>query len=88
MEAAVSGDLGEFMGLCVKTKEWPRLAARVLAAKHDDLESVSHYCSEGAAEKLRKTDAPAAAKLYRAMGFRILNAKKSKYYYLYRAEAR
>ena len=41
---------------------------------------MSHYYSEAAAKNLRKTNAPAAAKLYRAMGFRILNAKKSKYY--------
>lgn len=80
MEAAAAGDLGEFMGLCVKTKEWTILTARIHAAKHDEMESVSHYCSEAAAEKLRKTDASAAAKLHRAMGFRILNAKKSKYY--------
>lgn len=55
-------------------------ADRVRAAKHDDLESVSHYCSEEAAKGLAKRDAAASAKLYRAMGFRILNAKKSKYY--------
>ena len=80
MDVATAGDLGQFMELCVKTKEWNRLAARVLAAKHHDLESVSHYCSEGAAAGLTKRDAVGAAKLYRAMGFRILTAKKSKYY--------
>jgi uncharacterized Zn finger protein len=41
---------------------------------------VSHYHSEAAAAKLVKRDDAAAAKLYRAMGFRILTAKKSKYY--------
>ena len=41
---------------------------------------MSHYHSEAAAAKLVKRDDAAAAKLYRAMGFRILNAKKSKYY--------
>lgn len=80
MDVATAGDLGPFMGLCVKTKEWTRLASRVHAAKHEELESVSHYYSEGGAEGLIKRDAAAAAKLYRAMGFRILNAKKSKYY--------
>lgn len=79
MEVATDGDVGSFMELCVKTKEWTRLAARVLAAKHDELEAVSHYYSATAAAGLVKRDAPAAAKLYRAMGFRILNAKKSKY---------
>lgn len=80
MEIATGGNLGQFMGLCVKTKEWTRLATRVRAAQHHELESVSHYYSEEAAKGLAKRDAGAAARLYRAMGFRILNAKKSKYY--------
>jgi len=80
MEAAKAGDLGTFMDICVKTKEWTRLADRVHAAKHDELVAVSHYHSEAAAGKLTRRDAAAAAKLYRAMGFRIVNAKKSKYY--------
>lgn len=80
MESAKTGDLGVFMDLCVKTKEWTRLADRVHAANHDELEAVSHYHSEAASQKLVKRDAVAAAKLCRAMGFRILNAKKSKYY--------
>jgi len=80
MESAKAGDLGAFMDICVKTKEWARLADRVHAAKHNELEAVSHYHAAAAAQKLVKRDAVAAAKLYRAMGCRIVNAKKSKYY--------
>ncbi|MFO1500658.1 MAG: hypothetical protein U1G07_20120 [Verrucomicrobiota bacterium] len=61
MAAADKADLGEFVSLCVKAKEW---------------ESLSHYCTEPAARAWR--DALAAAKLYRAMGLRIVNAGKSK----------
>jgi hypothetical protein len=80
MKTATKGELGEFMSLCVKTKEWDRLAARIHAATHLELEAVSHYYSEPAAEGLAKQDKLAAAKLHRALGLRILNSKKSKYY--------
>lgn len=80
METACRGDIGQFMGLCVKTKEWGRLATCILAAKHSALESVSHYYSELAADGLAKRDVAAAAKLYQALGLRILACKKSKYY--------
>lgn len=80
MEIATGGDMGAFMEICVKTKEWARLATRLHSAKHEELEAVSHYHSEAAAEGLTKRNVAASAKLYRALGFRILNAKKSKYY--------
>lgn len=80
METASQGDIGQFMGLCVKTREWKRLAARIQAAEHSALESVSHYDAEPAADGLAKRDISAAAKLYRALGLRILISKKSKYY--------
>ncbi len=80
MRAAGIGSIGSFMEICVKAKEWTRLADRVHVATDDELAAVSHYHSEAAAGKLVKRDAAAAAKLHRAMGFRILNAKKSKYY--------
>lgn len=80
METAGRGDIGQCMGLCVKTKEWGRLATCIRAAKHSALESVSHYYSEPAADGLAKRDVTAAAKLYRALALRILTSKKSKYY--------
>jgi tetratricopeptide (TPR) repeat protein len=73
-------DLGSFITLCVKTREWKRLAARVHAVKHSELEALSHYCTEPAARALAKKDARAAAKLHRALGLRILNSARSKYY--------
>jgi hypothetical protein len=80
MSTAAEGSLGEFMSLCVKTKELDRLAARIHAATHAELEAVSHYHSEPAADGLAKRDSRAAAKLYRALAVRILKSKKSKYY--------
>lgn len=80
MAAAQKADLGEFVSLCVKAKEWERLARRVHSATAEKLESLSHYCTEPAAKGLAKKDALAAAKLYRALGLRIVNAGRSKYY--------
>jgi len=44
------------------------------------IESLSHYTINPAAEKLAGDYPDVAAKLYRAMGFRIINAGRSKYY--------
>ncbi len=80
MKAATGGRLGEFMSLCVRTKEWNRLAARIHAATHAELATVSHYDAEPAADGLAKRDSLAAAKLYQALAVRILKSKQSKYY--------
>jgi Family of unknown function (DUF6880) len=80
MVAADKADLGDFISLCVKAKAWDRLARRIHLAKADELEAQSHYCTEPAAEGLTKRNPLEAAKLYRALGLRILNAGKSKYY--------
>ncbi len=45
-----------------------------------DLEDLSHYTTEPAAKKLEKPHPDLAARLWRAQGLRIVNAKKSKYY--------
>jgi len=76
----VEADLGNYIPLCVKAKEWDRLAQRIHSAKPAELAALSHYCTESAAKGLAKKDALAAAKLYRALGLRIANAGKSKYY--------
>ncbi len=78
--AAEKADLGDFISLCVKAKAWDRLARRIDLAKPGELEAQSHYCTEPAAEGLKKRDPLAAAKLHRALGLRIVNAGKSKYY--------
>ena len=80
MSAADKADLGNFISLCVKAKEWERLAQRVHSAKPAELEALSHYCTEPAAKGLAKRDPLAAARSYRALGLRIVNAGKSKYY--------
>ena len=49
-------------------------------SKNKALENVSHYAIEPAAKKLEKTHPDVAARLWRAQGMRVVNAKKSKYY--------
>lgn len=44
------------------------------------LEKISHYATEPAAKRLAKGHPNLAARLWRAQGMRIVNAKKSKYY--------
>jgi len=80
MDVAARGDIGQFMDLCVKAKEWHRLAERVHEAGHGALEAISHYHLEPVAHAMAKRDIPAAAKVCRALAIRILNSKKSKYY--------
>ena len=80
METAAQADIDNFMDICVATGEWELLASRVLSASDGELEDLSHYTLEPAAEGLAKRNTPAAVKLYRALGFRILTSKKSKYY--------
>jgi len=57
-----------------------RLAELVRGAEDQALEDVSHYVSEPAAKKLEKAHPGLAARLWRAQGMRIVDAKKSKYY--------
>ena len=80
MATAAQADIDDFMDVFVATGEWEPLASRVLAVSDGALEDLSHYTLEPAAEGLAKRNIPAAAKLYRALGFRILTSKKSKYY--------
>ena len=80
LAAAKVGDLGGFMEVCVSLKEWDLLAERVHATTDESIERLSHYCTEPAAKRLTKKRPLAAAKLYRALGMRIVEGKKSKYY--------
>ena len=45
------------------------------------MESLSHYTTEPAAERLAKSYPGIAAKVFRALCMRIVNAGKSDYYY-------
>jgi len=78
-EAGGTG-LPEFISLCVKTREWNRHSQRVHSAQSAELEALSHYVTEPAAKGLARKDPLAAAKVYRAMGLRILSSGKSRYY--------
>ena len=80
MDVARAGPLSGCIEICTRTKEWDMLSERIAAAKHEELEDVSHYYSEGAAKGLAKHHKQAAAKVYRALGMRIVKAGKSKYY--------
>jgi uncharacterized Zn finger protein len=80
MEAAMGEELHSIMDLLLKTKELDRLAELVRRTQDDDLEDLSHYASEPVAKKLEKPHPDLAARLWRAQGLRIVNAKKSKYY--------
>lgn len=80
IRAAERATLGSYISLCVKVKDWERLSGKVHSVTPAELEAVSHYSLEPAAKGLTKPEPLAAAKLYRALGLRIVNAGKSKYY--------
>ena len=80
MDAAAGADLRSVIELWLETKEIGRLVERLRAARDEEIEGISHYATEPVAKQLAKTHADVAAKVYRALGVRILKAKKSKYY--------
>lgn len=80
MEAAERGDLSSVMELLIKTKEVDRLLDRLRKTSDAGLEGLSHYTTEPGAQRFAKDHPDVAARIYRAMGMRILKAKKSKYY--------
>ena len=80
LEAIKTAELGSAITLLLKLKEKEILAERLRQIPGISLESLSHYTTEPAAKKLAKGYPDVAAKLYQAMGLRIVNAKKSKYY--------
>jgi tetratricopeptide (TPR) repeat protein len=80
MNASANADLDFVIELWLATREIDRLVVRLRTASHQELESLSHYTTEPVAKKLVRLHPDIAAKIYRALGMRILNAKKSKYY--------
>jgi hypothetical protein len=80
IEAITGADLSSAMDLLVAAKELDRLADLVRHATDNALEGLSHYTTEPVAEKLEKPHPDLAARLWRAQGMRIIDAKKSKYY--------
>ena len=61
-------------------KEIERLADCLKRASDCELEGLSHYATEPVAKRLVRTHPAIAAKVFRALCVRILNAGKSKYY--------
>ena len=81
MEAAEKGELGSVIELWLCTKEIGRLAERLDRTTDSKLESLSHYVTEPAAERLARTHPAVAAKVFRALCMRIVGEGKSKYYF-------
>jgi hypothetical protein len=80
LDHAEARDLGAFIMIATKTREWDRLATRVVVATTVELEGLSHSVTEPAAEGLAMQHPGAAARLFEALGMRILIQKKSAYY--------
>ena len=80
MEATETGSLWTLIPLWVEAQEIDRLVARLRPLEDDALAALSHGITEPAATRLATSHPAVAAKLYRALGLRILTAKKSKYY--------
>ncbi len=80
MDAAGGADLHSLIELWLETREIDRLVETLRKARDGELEGISHYATEPVAKKLAKAHPDVAAKVYRALGIRILKAKKSKYY--------
>lgn len=80
IEEVMNASLPAIITLCMKTQEWEILYESINAATHEDLEAISHYTTEKAAQEIEKNHPIEAAKIYRALGMRIVKAKKSKYY--------
>ncbi|MBW2249610.1 MAG: hypothetical protein JRF60_03005 [Deltaproteobacteria bacterium] len=72
--------LSGFIDICVKTKEWDKLSDHISSIDNEQLEKLSHFATEKAAKGLAKKHGLAAAKIYSAMGMRIIIKGKSKYY--------
>ncbi len=72
MNASARANLDFVIELWLATKEMDRLVERLRTAPHQELESLSHYTTEPAAKKLVRLHPDIAAKIYRALGMRIL----------------
>jgi uncharacterized Zn finger protein len=80
MDAAEHADLGSLIDLWLETRQIDRLVARIRTASAAEIEGLSHYQTEPVARRLAAPHPDVAAKVYRALGLRILNARKHKYY--------
>ena len=81
MAASEKADLTSAIELWLAAKEIARLVQRLERTSDAQLENLSHYVTEPAAQKLALAHPGVAARVYRALCVRILNAGKSKYYH-------
>jgi uncharacterized Zn finger protein len=80
MKISEKGDLSSQIELWLEQKEIERLVKQLRRATDEELEDLSHYTTEPLARKLKRPYPDIAARVYRALCMRIVNAGKSKYY--------
>ena len=80
MKRSEDGELSAQIALWLEKKETDRLVSRLRRAADEELEALSHYTTEPLARKLERAQPDIAARVYRALCMRIVNAGKSKYY--------
>jgi len=80
VEAVGEGRLDSAIELYLHLDEIGRLVERLRTSSSSQLEALSHYVTEPAADRLVDSHPDMAAKVHRALGLRVLTAKKSKYY--------
>jgi tetratricopeptide (TPR) repeat protein len=80
MDTAAEGEPGGFIALCVETDEIERLAERIRTMSDGELQSLSHFTTEPAAARVEPGYPDLAARIHRALGMRIVDAGKSRYY--------
>jgi hypothetical protein len=80
INTAMGGHLESLLQLLLETNETDRLVSRLRETPDDALEDISHSITEPAATRVQERHPDLAARLWRAQGMRIVNAKKSKYY--------
>ena len=81
MDASEKGELSSQIDLWMEKKETGRLVTRIGTATEEELANLSHYTTEPLARKLERPHPETAARVYRVLGMRIVNAGKSKYYF-------
>lgn len=80
LDAVAAADPEALLALFVEAGAFERLPAFIRDLPDDALEGMSHFRTEPAARKLEKGHPELAAKLWKAQGFRIVDAGKSRYY--------
>jgi Family of unknown function (DUF6880) len=80
MEASEKGNFPSQIELWLENKENDRLVSRLHGASDEELEELSHYRAEPLARELERSHPDIAARVYRALCMRMVNAGKSKYY--------